>query len=84
MLNYKTIGKLKEVLFWTNGQPFLTQKICSLTRNSSNAITQKVAQVWIENLVRKNIIENWEAQDEPEHLRTIRDRKKYVDELIVV
>jgi len=65
---------LKEVLFWTNGQPFLTQKICSLIRNSSNAIAQKVAQVWIEDLVRKNIIENWEAQDEPEHLRTIRDR----------
>jgi signal transduction histidine kinase len=28
----------------------------------------------IEKLVRSHIIENWEAQDEPEHLRTIRDR----------
>ena len=29
---------------------------------------------WIENLVRTNIIKNWEFQDEPEHLKTIRDR----------
>jgi len=28
----------------------------------------------IEQLVRERIINNWEAQDEPEHLRTIRDR----------
>jgi myosin heavy subunit len=31
-------------------------------------------ELWIENLVRSHIIENWESQDEPEHLRTIRDR----------
>jgi len=64
---------LKEVLFWTNGQPFLTQKICKLIRNSSSIPTQGEAE-WIENLVRTNVIENWSAQDEPEHLRTIRDR----------
>ena len=29
---------------------------------------------WIENLVKTRIIERWESQDEPEHLRTIRDR----------
>ncbi|MHC5863193.1 AAA-like domain-containing protein, partial [Nostoc sp.] len=29
---------------------------------------------WVECLVRERIIENWEAQDEPEHLRTIRNR----------
>ncbi len=28
----------------------------------------------IEGLVRSRIIENWESQDEPEHLRTICDR----------
>lgn len=28
----------------------------------------------IAGLVRSRILENWEAQDEPEHLRTIRDR----------
>ncbi|HLO83461.1 MAG TPA: AAA family ATPase [Nostocaceae cyanobacterium] len=65
---------LKEVLFWTNGQPFLTQKICRLIRGSSEAVPEKTEKAWIENLIHTNIIEDWEAQDEPEHLRTIRDR----------
>ncbi len=29
---------LKEVLNWTNGQPFLTQKLCKLIRNDSSSI----------------------------------------------
>src|SRR5919199_5007769 len=29
---------------------------------------------WVEELVRTYIIKNWEAQDDPEHLKTIRDR----------
>ena len=29
---------------------------------------------WQKNQVRARIIENWESQDDPEHLRTIRDR----------
>ncbi|MBK1989152.1 AAA family ATPase [Sphaerospermopsis aphanizomenoides BCCUSP55] len=65
---------LKEVLFWTNGQPFLTQKICRIIRISSASIPEKTEKAWIENLIRTNIIENWETQDEPEHLRTISDR----------
>ncbi|MEG4572249.1 AAA family ATPase [Microcoleus sp. N3A4] len=65
---------LREVLFWTNGQPFLTQKICKLIRNYSSPIPSDGEAEWIENLVRTNVIENWEAQDEPEHLKTIRDR----------
>ncbi|GAX43040.1 WD-40 repeat protein [Tolypothrix sp. NIES-4075] len=31
-------------------------------------------QAFVECVVRERIIKNWEAQDEPEHLRTIRDR----------
>ena len=29
---------------------------------------------WVEELVKNHILENWEAHDEPVHLRTIRDR----------
>lgn len=29
---------------------------------------------WVNHLVMTRVIENWEAQDEPEHLKTIRDR----------
>jgi predicted ATPase/GAF domain-containing protein/tRNA A-37 threonylcarbamoyl transferase component Bud32 len=65
---------LKEVLFWTNGQPFLTQKICQMIRSFSASVPEKSEKAWIENLIRTNIIEDWETQDEPEHLRTIRDR----------
>ncbi|MBW4576212.1 MAG: AAA-like domain-containing protein [Aphanothece sp. CMT-3BRIN-NPC111] len=65
---------LKEVLAWTGGQPFLTQKLCKLIRLSSSPIPTNSEAKWIENLVRMQVIENWESQDEPEHLRTIRDR----------
>ncbi len=77
---------LIEVLAWTGGQPFLTQKLCKLVlqqaqKNSRSQILpslvkgekSKIAE-WVEHLVRSRLIENWEAQDEPEHLRTIRDR----------
>ncbi|BBD60839.1 TPR repeat-containing protein [Nostoc sp. HK-01] len=65
---------LAEVLYWTGGQPFLTQKLCQLIRNTETEISDDGATQWVENLVKKHLIENWEAQDEPEHLRTIRDR----------
>ena len=61
---------LKEVLYWSGGQPFLTQKICSLISQDSETHTPES----VEELVQKRIIENWEAQDQPEHLRTVRDR----------
>ena len=65
---------LNELLAWTNGQPFLTQKLCQFIRSSSSEIPLNQEAEWIENLVRTNIIDHWESQDEPEHLRTIRDR----------
>ena len=65
---------LKEMLAWTSGQPFLTQKLCQLIRNDSSPIPPNGEGEWIQNLVRTKVINNWESQDEPEHLRTIRDR----------
>lgn len=65
---------LKEILSWTCGQPFLTQKLCKVIRSDSSSIPTNAEAQWIENLVQTKIIENWESQDEPEHLRTIRDR----------
>jgi hypothetical protein len=65
---------LKEVLSWTNGQPFLTQKVCKLIRNAPSKVPTNQEAAWIEQLIRTQIIENWEFNDEPEHLRTIRDR----------
>ncbi|WP_193195324.1 AAA-like domain-containing protein [Nostoc sp. MG11] len=65
---------LNEVLSWTSGQPFLTQKLCKLIRSSLSRIPTNGEAEWIENLVQTNVINNWESQDEPEHLKTIRDR----------
>ncbi|MEM7591081.1 MAG: AAA-like domain-containing protein [Cyanobacteria bacterium P01_A01_bin.83] len=60
---------LEDILYWTKGQPFLTQKICylALKYHTSN-------QINIAQLIQQYIVENWEIQDEPEHLKTIRDR----------
>ncbi len=60
---------LEEVLAWTSGQPFLTQKLCQLVVEKAENRKPN-----IEQLVHKYFIDNWEASDEPEHLRTIRDR----------
>ena len=65
---------LKEVLEWTGGQPFLTQKLCQLVRDYKSAIPTSAEMQWVKELVEKQLIENWETHDEPEHLRTIRDR----------
>ncbi|GAB4189840.1 MAG: hypothetical protein Fur006_31470 [Coleofasciculaceae cyanobacterium] len=65
---------LKAVLNWTGGQPFLTQKMCQLILTAKELIHQGREAEWVENLVQKQVIDYWEAADEPEHLRTIRDR----------
>lgn len=72
---------LRELLTWTGGQPFLTQKLCRLVISTSQGTESGVLTIppgteafWVENVVKSRIIHNWESQDEPEHLRTIRDR----------
>ncbi|MCJ8279066.1 MAG: AAA-like domain-containing protein, partial [Rivularia sp. ALOHA_DT_140] len=63
------LGLIKEVLSWTGGQPFLTQKVCKLLRDGELDSGEK-----LESIINNKIIDNWEAHDEPEHLKTIRDR----------
>lgn len=72
---------LQEILAWTGGQPFLTQKLCKLVVSSSQdtvsgtlTIPPGTEAFWVESIVRSHIIQKWESQDDPEHLRTIRDR----------
>ncbi|MBW4595771.1 MAG: AAA-like domain-containing protein [Brasilonema angustatum HA4187-MV1] len=61
---------MKEILYWTGGQPFLTQKLCQFMVEESFQDNPRS----VEQVVKSRIIENWESQDEPEHLRTIRAR----------
>ncbi|MEM8722698.1 MAG: AAA-like domain-containing protein [Cyanobacteria bacterium P01_G01_bin.39] len=64
---------LTAVLAWTNGQPFLTQKLFKIIAQTKTIPWGREA-FWVENIVRSHIIQNWESQDNPEHLRTIRNR----------
>lgn len=62
---------LAEILKWTGGQPFLTQKLCDLV--VKNAVDRHID---VDAMVRENVIDNWEIRDTPPHLKTIRDRLK--------
>lgn len=69
---------LTAILEWTDGQPFLTQKLCALVQQTGHGSEHSRIDIpvgeegaWVEQLVRSHIIDNWQMQDEPEHLRTI-------------
>jgi adenylate cyclase len=85
-----------EILGWTGGQPFLTQKLCRLAiqcldrgefPGSKKTDSKKYLErqhdphqqheweaKFIAQVVKSQILDNWEAQDEPEHLKTIQNR----------
>jgi WD40 repeat protein len=81
---------LKEILDWTGGQPFLTQKLCKLilhhlkSLSSASIISHSTDEsrteiittdhLLISEIVQSHIIDNWESSDEPVHIKTIRDR----------
>lgn len=69
---------LQEILDWTGGQPFLTQKLCQLVvsnaQSSGFSSEEEDERFWVSRLVREKVVNNWESQDNPQHLRTIRDR----------
>jgi len=72
---------LKQILAWTSGQPFLSQKVCYLASRASRETADGLVKIppgteafWVDSLVRSRIVNNWESQDEPEHLKTIGDR----------
>ncbi|MEG4491333.1 AAA-like domain-containing protein [Microcoleus sp. D3_18_C4] len=81
---------LKEILDWTGGQPFLTQKLCKLilyhlkslasasiisdSTDESKTEIIPTKKILISEIVQSHIIDNWESSDEPVHIKTIRDR----------
>ena len=64
---------LAAVLNWTRGQPFLTQKLCQLLLEAEGGAAEDPERL-VKSTVSARIISRWEMQDDPEHLRTIRDR----------
>ncbi|MBW4541777.1 MAG: AAA-like domain-containing protein [Myxacorys chilensis ATA2-1-KO14] len=65
---------LKQVLRWTSGQPFLTQRLCALIQTSQEFIPTGEEAEWVEKLVQSRIIQNWKFYDEKGHFSHIRDR----------
>ncbi|MEO1396245.1 MAG: AAA-like domain-containing protein [Cyanobacteria bacterium J06634_5] len=65
---------LEEILRWTGGQPFLTQRLCQLVVDSQGVIAAGSEPNAIDRLVDSRLINSWEAQDHQEHLKTIRKR----------
>lgn len=72
---------LREIIRWTGGQPFLTQKLCQLVLLVCAECSIEIITIpdgaeafWVEQLVKSRVIQHWESLDEPEHFRRIRDR----------
>jgi WD40 repeat protein len=70
---------LQHILEWTGGQPFLTQKLCQIVvsemrEQGIEKSTVSLSPLTLEYLFHSRVIDDWETRDEPEHLRTIRDR----------
>jgi beta-lactamase class A len=72
---------LAEAVKWTGGQPFLIQRLLGMMEKELAGIAppENIAG-WVENLVQERIVTNWESQDAPPHLATIRDRVLSVEE----
>jgi AAA-like domain len=64
---------LAAILDWTGGQPFLTQKLCKLIQELDTPLPSNYEAEFVASLVQSKIMTNWETQDEPEHLKTIRN-----------
>jgi len=63
---------LAAVVHWSGGQPFLTQKLLALLLDHPQGETN--TEAWVAEVVRRQVLTDWEANDTPPHLRTIRDR----------
>ncbi len=67
---------LEEVIEWTGGQPFLTQKICHLISTSRTGFGKEspATPINVGDFIQSQVISNWVSQDSPEHLKTIQNR----------
>jgi WD40 repeat protein len=65
---------LAQVLHWTSGQPFLTQKLCYLLVKQQKFVRSPDEKIEIDRLVMSSLIHDWESQDNPPHFKTIATR----------
>ncbi|MEL7357876.1 MAG: AAA-like domain-containing protein, partial [Cyanobacteria bacterium J06560_6] len=68
---------LRAIFEWTGGQPYLTQRLCELVQDEGmahGAMPSSDTAAKVAELAEKNILTNWQLQDEQNHLKTIQDR----------
>jgi hypothetical protein len=81
------LAALKSIYRWTNGQPFLTQKLCQIVARTAqelpltalqslqlSLVTSTALDGWIDRLVHDGILNNWSENDDPVHLKSIHCR----------
>jgi tetratricopeptide (TPR) repeat protein len=68
---------LTEILFWTNGQPILTQTLCQLLAESEFFIPAGAEATTVQKIVQSRLIDNWETQLASEHLHKVRAKIIY-------
>ncbi len=68
------VAVVREVVAWTGGQPFLTQRICQLIREGAGRIPTGREEERVEAVIRSQVIAHWEDRDEGSHFKTIRQR----------
>ncbi|NEO51791.1 MAG: ATP-binding protein [Okeania sp. SIO3B5] len=61
---------IKRVLFWTGGQPFLTQYMCYLLLDDYFYISQDFEKA-VDGFIRDKYIKNWRSKDKQSHLTGI-------------
>ncbi|XWK90513.1 MAG: AAA-like domain-containing protein [Phormidium sp.] len=59
---------------FSDDSDLLTNKLSAKSGPTLLHIPPGMEGFWLEELVKTHVLENWEAHDEPVHLRTIRDR----------
>ena len=65
---------LTQILDWTGGQPFLTQKLCYLLVKQQKFVRANDERNTIDRLVKTELIVDWESKDNPPHFKTISTR----------
>jgi len=70
--NYRTL--ISTIFFWTAAHPLLTIAVCQAIADSEDVPIVAREEEWISKLVQRELIQNWENNEELKHLRSIRDR----------
>ena len=65
---------LEEILFWTNGQSFLTQKLYQIISNSEDFVPNFNEASQVTTIVKTRLLYNWQQGEISEHLQAICNR----------